>query len=252
VLAAGLALLPALVSDDGERWTLAVLGSAPAGLERIAGAVAADHDATLTVRRERGRDAAALVRRDDVDAALVDGRRVVVDAAAGAELRRIVSTAADRARLVAAAADPTAADTAQQVDVQRVGVEADSAGESVVRFAGVLALFFAIATYGSWVLNSVLEEKSNRVVEIVVSAVAPRRLLAGKVIGNGLAGLRQLLALAAAALAAGLAGGGLSELPAGGAVTILAALGWFVLGFAFSPQQARSSHARRTPRPRSH
>jgi hypothetical protein len=38
---------------------------------------------------------------------------------------------------------------------------------------------------------------------IVVSIVAPRRLLAGKVIGNGLARLLQLLAVAAAALAAG-------------------------------------------------
>jgi ABC-2 type transport system permease protein len=70
--------------------------------------------------------------------------------------------------------------------------DAEGAEDWVIRFAGVLALFFAIATYGSRVLNSVLEE-FNRVVEIVMSTITPRRMLAGKVIGNGLAGLLQFV-----------------------------------------------------------
>ena len=55
-------------------------------------------------------------------------------------------------------------------------------------------------------LTGVVEEKSNRVVELILSTVRPRHLLAGKVIGIGLLGLAQLAlvaGLAAVLLAAG-------------------------------------------------
>jgi ABC-2 type transport system permease protein len=231
LVAAGLALLPSLLPGAGEdRWTLAVVGSAPASLERVVGEMAVTDAATVDVRRQPGGDPAALVRGDDVDAALVNGRRIVVDAQAGSDLERIVTTAAVRARLVEAVGDRSAAASARQIALQRVG-ESEGAEDWVVRFAGVLALFFAIATYGSWVLNSVLEEKSNRVVEIVVSTITPRRMLAGKVIGNGLAGLLQFVIVVGAGFAVAAATGALSDLPSGGAATVLATVGWFVLGF---------------------
>ena len=59
----------------------------------------------------------------------------------------------------------------------------------------------AVVTYGSWVASSVVEEKSSRVMELLVTAATPRQLLAGKVIGTGAAGLTQYLAVVAAALA---------------------------------------------------
>jgi ABC-2 type transport system permease protein len=234
LLAAGLALLPAVVPAAGEhRWTLAVVGTAPASLQPSVDAVAAANSARITVRRDLGGDAADIVRRDDVDAALVDGHRVLVDAGGGSDLRRAMTAAVVRARLAGLVGDPAALRAARQVQVERVGEARDSAAESVVRFAGVLVLFYAIATYGSWVLTSVLEEKANRVVEIVVSTIRPRHLLAGKVIGNGLAGLLQLSVMAAGALLAGQATGAFSDVPAGGLGTILATIGWFGLGFGF-------------------
>jgi ABC-2 type transport system permease protein len=234
LLAAGLALLPAVVPAAGEhRWTLAVVGTAPASLQPSVDAVAAANSARITVRRDLGGDAADIVRRDDVDAALVDGHRVLVDAGGGSDLRRAMTAAVVRARLAGLVGDPAALKAARQVQVERVGEAHDSAAESVVRFAGVLVLFYAIATYGSWVLTSVLEEKANRVVEIVVSTIRPRHLLAGKVIGNGLAGLLQLSVMAAGALLAGQATGAFSDVPAGGLGTILATIGWFGLGFGF-------------------
>ncbi len=232
LIAAGLALLPVLLPDAGDRWTLAVIGPAPESLDRVVGQVAAAHAATIDLRRTAGGDPAALVRDDDVDAALVNGRRVVVDSQAGTDLERIVITAAVRARLVAAVGDPSAAASARRVAVQRIGDSTD-VDDWLIRFAGVLALFFAIATYGAWVLNSVLEEKSNRVVEIIVSTITPRRLLAGKVIGNGLAGLLQFVTVVGAGFAVAAVSGALSDLPDGGAATILATVGWFALGFAF-------------------
>ena len=64
-----------------------------------------------------------------------------------------------------------------------------------------------LALYGQWVLTGVVEEKSNRVVELILSTVRSRHLLAGKVIGIGLLGLGQL------ALVAGLAAGQSSAYP---------------------------------------
>jgi ABC-2 type transport system permease protein len=55
----------------------------------------------------------------------------------------------------------------------------------------VVLTFMAIITYGTWVATSVAEEKSSRVMELLVTAATPRQLLAGKVIGNGAAGLTQ-------------------------------------------------------------
>ena len=55
---------------------------------------------------------------------------------------------------------------------------------------GVILLFIAIFTFGTWVLTGVVEEKQSRVVEVVLSTVQPRDLLVGKVLGIGLLGPR--------------------------------------------------------------
>ena len=56
-----------------------------------------------------------------------------------------------------------------------------------------LVIYFFIFMYCSMVLRSVLEEKTNRVVEIIVSSVRPIQLMAGKIIGIAMIGLTQLL-----------------------------------------------------------
>lgn len=53
-------------------------------------------------------------------------------------------------------------------------------------------IFFFILTYGGMVIQSVTEEKSNRIVELMVSSVRPFQLMMGKIIGIGLVGLTQL------------------------------------------------------------
>ena len=53
----------------------------------------------------------------------------------------------------------------------------------------------AILTYGNWVAQSVAEEKSNRVMELLITAATPRQLLTGKVLGTSGAGLTQYLVM---------------------------------------------------------
>jgi ABC-2 type transport system permease protein len=55
----------------------------------------------------------------------------------------------------------------------------------------IVLIFMAIITYGTWVAMSVAEEKGSRVMELMLNATTPLQMLAGKVIGNGAAGLTQ-------------------------------------------------------------
>jgi ABC-2 type transport system permease protein len=73
----------------------------------------------------------------------------------------------------------------------------------------------AIITYGQWVAASVAEEKSSRVMELLITAATPRQLLLGKVMGAGGAGLVQYVAIVAAALGGLLLQGTISRLVLG-------------------------------------
>jgi ABC-2 type transport system permease protein len=105
----------------------------------------------------------------------------------------------------------------------------------------VVLIFMAIVTYGTWVAMSVAEEKGSRVMELMLNATTPSQMLAGKVLGNGAAGLTQygvvIGALVAGMLAQGpihrwalggdsSGGPGPLDLPVLGAFAVL-----FVLGF---------------------
>jgi len=86
----------------------------------------------------------------------------------------------------------------------------------------VILTFMAVMTYGIWVATSVAEEKSSRVMELLITAASPRQLLAGKVLGTGAAGLTQYAAVVAAALVGVLLQGVLAEriLGSGGGTTL--------------------------------
>jgi len=55
---------------------------------------------------------------------------------------------------------------------------------------GYLIMMF-IVIYGNFVMRSVIEEKTNRIIEIIISSVKPFQLMMGKIIGNSLAGILQ-------------------------------------------------------------
>lgn len=110
-------------------------------------------------------------------------------------------------------------------------------------FAGIFILYLALLLYGAFVLRSVLDEKRNRVVEVVISALSPGRLMLGKILGVGSMGMTQLGIWAACAALIGLLGvpvlasslpqadlGNLAEvLPGVGTLALL--LVYFILGF---------------------
>ena len=58
--------------------------------------------------------------------------------------------------------------------------------------AGYL-LFMFIIIYGNMIMRSVIEEKTSRIIEIIISSVKPIQLLLGKIVGTSLAGIAQFL-----------------------------------------------------------
>jgi ABC-2 type transport system permease protein len=75
------------------------------------------------------------------------------------------------------------------------GTETNSNSGGVMILAGILGflLYFTVLIYGSQVMNGVIEEKSSRIIEVIVSSVKPYQLMLGKILGVGLVGLTQFL-----------------------------------------------------------
>ena len=97
-------------------------------------------------------------------------------------------------------------------------------------FVAAVLLYVALLTYGMFIAQGVVEEKANRIVEILLSTVRPEQLLVGKVIGIGLVGLFQLAIIGVVAVALTLRAH-IFTVPAAGVSVVLAGLLWFVLGF---------------------
>ena len=102
--------------------------------------------------------------------------------------------------------------------------------ETLVAYAGSILLLMSLAVYGQWVVSGVVEEKNSRVVEVILSTVRARDLLAGKVIGIGLLGLAQLALVAG--LAASLLAAGVFHAPSALGGSLALVIPWFTLGFA--------------------
>ncbi|BDI23414.1 ABC transporter permease [Herbiconiux sp. L3-i23] len=127
-----------------------------------------------------------LVRDGDVDAALVPST-------GGASEVTIIADEEAPASLVAAL---SSAPEVQLLDPEDPNYWLNY----LVAYAFGLVFFLAALTFGSTIATSVVEEKSTRVVEILMSAIPVRTLLAGKVLGNSLLAFGQTAATVALAL----------------------------------------------------
>jgi ABC-2 type transport system permease protein len=114
-------------------------------------------------------------------------------------LERIVETVLRIERLERRGVDPVLVREASgRVNLETSKVsEGRETGESggasfALAYAMSFLLYFALLIYGIQVMTSVIEEKSNRIMEVLASSLTPFQLMAGKVIGVGAVGLFQL------------------------------------------------------------
>ena len=228
---------------DDERATIGLVGDqslAPA-LVATGDAVGTPVDVVPAADEQAARDE---VGSGDLDVALIPGTdgsvTAVTESEIGSGLRTVIDAAvvqqAQAGALAAQGVDP--AQLAEATGRAVVTVDAldppdPEKGQRVaLSIAVVILLYMQIMMFGMYVAMGVVEEKSSRVVELLLSTLRPLQLLWGKVIGIGAVGLVQLTAYGVVGVAAGLATGVLTV--TGTAIGVLAGtLGWFVLGFAF-------------------
>jgi ABC-2 type transport system permease protein len=224
----------------GTRFDLGVVGREASDVGRQVRAAATALGIEVDVRGyATDRAATAAAREGEVDAAVLPDR-IVVKAEPPAQLVGLVQAAAQAARtreaLRALGLTPEQVDRALGApalpvrSLEPVDPRRNELG--TVAFVGVLALYGQLFAYGYWVASGVVEEKSSRVVEVLLSTIRPSQLLRGKILGIGALGLCQLLLIAAIGLAAARATGALA-FPSGAYGVIAVVLAWFLVGYFF-------------------
>jgi len=161
------------------------------------------------------------------------------------QIANILSRAVTKERLKDRGVDPKVYDAARlRVDLdphEAKEIESGESGRNVGMNIAISATFFfliyiSIFVYGASIMRGVLEEKNNRIVEVIVSSVKPTTLMLGKILGIGLVGLTQYAVWAALALGIALPGvavvAGMGEgLPRIPVATIGAFVLFFLLGY---------------------
>jgi ABC-2 type transport system permease protein len=187
-------------------------------------------------------DFAQMLEDDDVDAVLVDGDEIVFYENDSTRLTAIVQRSLDAVNTRAALNDLGLSDeeiasveepsTVTVTTVEELGAQ-DNAKRAAA-FFGAIILYISIIMFGQFVAMGTVEEKQNRVVEVVLSRVRSWQVLVGKVAGIGLLGLVQLIILAGAAyISAQLADLADIDVSAIGLPIIASVIFWFILGYAF-------------------
>lgn len=232
-------ILPDLFEDDPLR-----VGLIPASAEQRAPlldtAAAFDREMEVVEYVDAAAAGAAL-DAGDLDAVLIAPDQLRFEEDVDDELEAIVrqslvlSTLEERAAAVGLSLEE-AQSLLAPVEVQtETAVPAEPEDEDAEVGQGVgalsaLALMFALTFYGQWVVVGVIEEKSNRVVEVLLAAVTPSELLVGKVLGIMALALAQVAAAAVAFVVVLLATEGSEALPSVAVTGLGLAVVWLVIG----------------------
>jgi ABC-2 type transport system permease protein len=187
---------------------------------------------------ELGDDAAArtAVEDEDVDAAVLGGTGAdpeLLVREADPTLEALVSGAVGAVALNGVLAE-AGVDPGDLPQVTVTALDEDSAAaeqRTVVAIVGVVLLYSLIILFGQFVAQGVVEEKSSRVVELLLATMRPWHLLAGKILGLGALGLAQIVLIAVIGVSGALAFD-VVDVPGDLLGTVGWVLFWFVLGYA--------------------
>jgi len=122
--------------------------------------------------------------------------------------------------------------------------DAENIADYAITTVMVVLMYSMIVMYGSWIAGGVVEEKSSRIMEIMINAATPTQLMAGKILGVGAAAFTQMGAFIGAAIVGFLLQGPISaalqgtvgpspiNITGSSVSLLLFALLFFLLGFA--------------------
>lgn len=229
--------IPALVSGGSSAAQIGVVGPRPAALEqtvRQAGSVLGQTVLATPVSTVAAGE--AQLRRGKLDVLYVGGQTVLIkqEPAEGASdsTARLASAIAELARTPGAqvSAQRTAG-TQHALPVRGLEKPPKSLSTRLTGLAVIVLIYLLIFVYGQRITGGVVEEKSSRVVEVLLASVRPTQLLTGKVVGMGATALAQVAVLVATfVIVAGATGSSLLHGAAIGVVVVGAV--WMVLGYA--------------------
>lgn len=248
ILLGGAFVVPNLLGGGPTTYEVGIVGEGGEEIVATANQIAAQEveddeapDRFETVPFNDLSEAEQAVDNDQVEVVIVDGSELVAGpggAFGASTVESLLQRAAGTQRVQElVAADEQAAEvvqilTEEPLEVRRTAGtdEEDEDIRGIVAFAGLILMYIAILMYGSWMLSGVTEEKTNRVVEVLMSTLEPWHILGGKLIGIGLLGLAQLVVLVVVGLVAIYATDSV-QIPAVPIDSAIALIGWFILGF---------------------
>jgi ABC-2 type transport system permease protein len=246
LVAVGLAIIiPTLHKSGGPTpQSVAVVGAlSPDAHLVVLSAARVNKDKATFVHEGSLASAKADLRSGKVDLAIVDSDEILLDEPASASTSPadsgLVQYVAEYLGVLQSyeQAGLTVEQAAQVSHAKPVAVRtlvAGSKGNTVKASSiiGVVLLFVMLTQYCTWTLIGVMQEKSSRVVEVLLAMVRPLQLLGGKVVGIGVVALGQAALIVSFALALGAAVGS-NFLKGAAPMALLAELVWLVVGYGF-------------------
>lgn len=193
-----------------------------------------------TVTEEQGR---AQVLEGDLDAVVLSAEggtvTVITKSTLNTDLSSVLTTIAQQTALAEQVTDlggdPAAVSRAvaqATVDVEAIEPPRDVDPSQIISayLVGIL-MFISLQLCGAMIAQGVVEEKSSRVVELLLATVRPWQLMAGKVLGIGIIGVGQVVVLVAAAAGSAAGFGLLDGMDLDLGATALWTIAWFLIGF---------------------
>jgi ABC-2 type transport system permease protein len=228
--------LPAALSGKSSPDRIGVVGGNRTTATIVAEAATVAGGQAVTVPEPSQAAAEAALRDGKLSAVLIVDKEIIVKQVPLGGVSGTTGALANLAGLskLVQTVPGAAAAVAQGVQLPTRGLEAPSTSLSS-RLTGlftVVIVWILISAYGSQIALGIGEEKSSRVVEVLLASVRPVQLLIGKVLGIGLLALLQAASMVAVFIVAGFASG--SSLVHGATLGVVIAGGVFiVLGYAF-------------------
>jgi ABC-2 type transport system permease protein len=237
VLILGMLVFQVVINSGTDTTRIAVVG----GNAAVTDALQTQGDAMGTtvgvVAYDDERAARTAVEDGDVDAALLSpsgAQPELLVESGGGQTETLVQGAVQGMSISQQLADSgVTLQSPPEVDVVALDPNADADLEAaIVALVGVVVLYSLLILFGQFVAQGVVEEKSSRVVELLLATMRPWQLLAGKILGLGLLGLAQMLVIAVVGVAGALVFD-VVDLPGRLIGTVITVVAWFVLGYAF-------------------
>jgi ABC-2 type transport system permease protein len=243
----GLIIVPTIFGDSTTTYRLGLVGDGNQPIidsaTALANARSTDSDAQTTFETRAFEDIAAAetaVEEGELEAVLVDGEELVMATTGGlggSDVQDLLQQAAGTRQVESLVGEERAPEVVDALTTDPLQVRAlsgqdaqENEGRAWIAYGGLVLTYMIILGYAVWTLNGVTEEKSNRVIELLLAAAKPWELLAGKILGISLLGLGQFLVTITAALIA-IRVTGAFDLPVVPVDMVATLVLWVVLGF---------------------